>query len=96
MLEYSQQLFFEVVLIFSCLFVFLLYQKVEGRLSFGEEVRVVGNITALGLNNPRNAIPLVTSSDKFPMWGTQNGLLLPNSSLLLATLIIIFVSYHHC
>jgi hypothetical protein len=42
---------------------------------FGEEIRVSGNVPALGCDNPDRAIPMFTSPSEFPWWHTKEGLL---------------------
>jgi hypothetical protein len=42
-------------------------------LQFGEEIRLSGNVPALGCNTPDRGIALVTSSSEFPWWQTKEG-----------------------
>ena len=39
----------------------------------GEEIRVSGNVPALGCNDPERAILLVTTPSEFPWWRTMEG-----------------------
>lgn len=51
--------------------------KVSARLQHGEDVRLSGNVPALGCNNPDRAISLVTSPSEFPWWQTKEALFIP-------------------
>lgn len=51
--------------------------KVNAKLRHGEEVRISGNIPALGCNNPQRALSLTTSPSEYPWWYTSEGLFLP-------------------
>jgi hypothetical protein len=48
--------------------------KVQARTRFGEDVRVSGNVPALGCNDPDRAVELVTSPADFPWWQTKSGM----------------------
>lgn len=47
--------------------------KVHAKLRHGEEIRVSGNVPALGTNDIQRAIPLVTTPDEYPWWSTKDG-----------------------
>ncbi len=40
----------------------------------GEEVRLSGNVAALGFNDPKDALPMVTTSDEYPWWRVEKGM----------------------
>lgn len=40
---------------------------------FGEEIRVSGNVPALGCDDPSRSVPLVTSPTELPWWHTPKG-----------------------
>ena len=47
--------------------------QVHAEVLLGQEVRISGNVPALGCDSPDRAIPLVTSSADFPWWQTKEG-----------------------
>jgi trehalose 6-phosphate synthase/phosphatase len=51
--------------------------KVNAKLRHGEDVRISGNVPALGCNNPARSLPLTTSPSEYPWWYTNEGLFLP-------------------
>lgn len=51
--------------------------QVEAPLGFGEEVRLSGNVPALGNSDPNRAIPLYTTQYDYPKWTTKAGKLRP-------------------
>lgn len=51
--------------------------KVEAALRLGEEVRVSGNVPALGCNDPLQAVRLVTTGSDYPLWNTREAVYLP-------------------
>ena len=55
-------------------FVNYYFSQVYAKVRIGEEVRLSGNVPALGLGNPEKAIPLVTSPTSFPWWVTKEGI----------------------
>eukprot|EP00607_Mallomonas_marina_P007269 CAMPEP_0182418418 /NCGR_PEP_ID=MMETSP1167-20130531/2856_1 /TAXON_ID=2988 /ORGANISM="Mallomonas Sp, Strain CCMP3275" /LENGTH=1137 /DNA_ID=CAMNT_0024592623 /DNA_START=42 /DNA_END=3455 /DNA_ORIENTATION=+ len=62
--------------------------KVRANVRFGEEVRVSGNVPALGCYSPERTIPLVTSKADYPCWSTKSALFLPGDNGL--------VNYRYC
>jgi trehalose 6-phosphate synthase/phosphatase len=54
--------------------------RVEARLSFGEDVRVSGNVPALGCNDESRAVRLYTTSHEYPVWTTKTSLYLPRDN----------------
>jgi hypothetical protein len=48
--------------------------QVQARTRFGEDIRVSGNVPALGCNDPSRAVELVTSPGDFPWWQTKSGM----------------------
>lgn len=54
--------------------------RVTAALRIGEEVRVSGNVPALGCNDPYRSIPLFTSSATFPMWTSREPIFLPGDA----------------
>ena len=46
--------------------------QVRGDLHRGEEVRVSGNVPALGCNKPERAVPLYTSKANSSLWETRS------------------------
>ena len=47
--------------------------KVRAELRIGEELRVSGNVPALGANDINRAVPLCTSPTEYPWWHTKKG-----------------------
>lgn len=45
----------------------------KAKLRYGEEIRLSGNVPALGSYNIQRAIPLYTSPTDFPYWHTKEG-----------------------
>lgn len=54
--------------------------RVQATLRMGEEVRVSGNVPALGCNDPARAIPLFSSNSNFPYWSLREPIFLPGDS----------------
>ena len=42
-------------------------------MNFGQELRVSGNVPALGCNERDRAVRLVTTPADYPIWNTLNG-----------------------
>ena len=47
--------------------------KVEAALGFGEDIRLSGNVPALGNNDPARCIRLFSTKNDFPIWTTKSG-----------------------
>jgi len=47
--------------------------QVHGNTRFGEEIRLSGNVPALGCDIADRAIPMVTSPSNYPWWTTKQG-----------------------
>lgn len=54
------------------IYIFLNYQA-RADLRAGEELRVSGNIPALGCGNISRAVPMYTSRDMYPLFQTSKG-----------------------
>lgn len=54
--------------------------KVEAPIGCGEEIRVIGNVPALGCNDRSRSIPLVCSPATYPWWTTKEGIFLPGEA----------------
>lgn len=52
--------------------------QVYAPVGHGEEVRICGNVPALGCNNPIRSIPLITTSSDYPIWYTKEGISIIN------------------
>lgn len=53
--------------------------KVKARTRFGEEIRISGNLPALGCDDINRAVPLVTSPTTYPMWTMREGIFVPKN-----------------
>lgn len=47
--------------------------QVNAKLRHGEDIRLSGNVPALGCDDIKRAIPLVTTPEDFPWWTTSDG-----------------------
>eukprot|EP01036_Dinobryon_divergens_P042753 gene42753-56831_t len=54
--------------------------KVNAKVRMGEEVRVSGNVPALGCNTPERAVSLVTSQADYPCWSCKEAIFLPGDN----------------
>ena len=52
---------------------FCFFDQVHAETRLGEEIRVSGNVPALGCDIPERAVALVTSSADFPIWASKEG-----------------------
>jgi hypothetical protein len=50
----------------------IVYQ-VKAEIGFGEEVRLIGNVPALGCDDVARSIPLICSPATYPWWTTKEG-----------------------
>ena len=50
----------------------IIYQ-VKAEIGFGEEVRLIGNVPALGCDDLARSIPLICSPATYPWWTTKEG-----------------------
>ena len=47
--------------------------KVEASVGFGEEIRLSGNVPALGNNDPSRSIRMYSTKNDYPIWTTKSG-----------------------
>ena len=45
----------------------------KAEIGFGEEVRLIGNVPALGCDDIARSIPLICSPATYPWWTTKEG-----------------------
>jgi hypothetical protein len=50
--------------------------KVKAQIKHGEEIRISGNVPALGCNDVERALPLYTTPNDFPWWSMNEGIYL--------------------
>lgn len=54
----------------------VLFSQVKAEIGYGEEVRLIGNVPALGCDDIARSIPLICSPATYPWWTTKEGQLL--------------------